>query len=542
VFSLATFTHKADFLYATFTQDADFRSATFTQDAEFHYATFAHKADFSYATFTQGVYFGNATITDADFCCATFKQGVHSGWATFTQDADFSGAKCAQVAFFHNATFAQKADFSWATITDADFSCATFTQKAAFPCTTFMQDANFRDATFTQVADFRSAKFTHKADFSGATFTLNAYFRYATFTHKADFSCTTFTHKADFPCATFMQKADFLCATFTQDAYFGNATFMQVADFSKTTFALAAVFQEAKFAGPAGFRETKFRKDEELLAGPIFSLTEFSRPEAIVFYKTYLGQALFHNCDVSKLTFSSVQWRQRGQRGKRMVFDEEVSTEYRKSLVAGSTKDNADERDYGLIAEIYQQLKKNYDERKDYWTAGDFHYGEMEMKRLHSQSGNQLVRWLHRHFSLVALYKYASAYGESYVRPLILLLIVLAIFTSLFPLAGLNSGGDMQQSALIGATQQGSPLTTATKLSYRHFSDFVNAYPGRKWLGRAAFFFHSFMTAASVAGFQREIKYEPSSQKGRALALLEVLFTSTLIALFLLAIRRQFKR
>jgi hypothetical protein len=27
----------------------------------------------------------------------------------------------------------------------------------------------------------------------------------------------------------------------------------------------------------------------------------------------------------------------------------------------------SDERDHVLIAELYQQLKKNYDERKDYW-------------------------------------------------------------------------------------------------------------------------------------------------------------------------------
>jgi len=50
------------------------------------------------------------------------------------------------------------------------------------------------------------------------------------------------------------------------------------------------------------------------------------------------------------------------------------------------------------------------------------------------------------------------------------------------------------------------------------------------------------MTALSVAGFQKELKYEPSYPWGRALALLELLLTSTLIALILLAIRRSFKR
>ena len=40
-------------------------------------------------------------------------------------------------------------------------------------------------------------------------------------------------------------------------------------------------------------------------------------------------------------------------------------------------KDNPGEREYELIAILYQQLKKNYDARQDYWTAGDFHYGEL---------------------------------------------------------------------------------------------------------------------------------------------------------------------
>ena len=45
-----------------------------------------------------------------------------------------------------------------------------------------------------------------------------------------------------------------------------------------------------------------------------------------------------------------------------------------------------------------------------------------------------------------------------------------------------------------------------------------------------------------VAAFQRDLAYEPSYPSGRLLALLELLLTSTLIALFLLAVRRQFRR
>jgi hypothetical protein len=138
----------------------------------------------------------------------------------------------------------------------------------------------------------------------------------------------------------------------------------------------------------------------------------------------------------------------------------------------------------------------------------------------------------------VAWYKYASQYGESYIRPAVVLSIILVIFTFLFPWAGLDRNEDAPHSA--AAEHQQAPAALS-KLTYRHFNDFIGAYPGRR-VGTAAFFGNSLMTALSVAGFQKELKYEPSYPWGRALALLELLLTSTLAALFLLAVRRQFKR
>ena len=50
------------------------------------------------------------------------------------------------------------------------------------------------------------------------------------------------------------------------------------------------------------------------------------------------------------------------------------------------------------------------------------------------------------------------------------------------------------------------------------------------------------MTSLYVAAFQKDLTYQPSYPWRRLLALIEVLLTSTLVALFLLAVRRQFKR
>jgi hypothetical protein len=200
-----------------------------------------------------------------------------------------------------------------------------------------------------------------------------------------------------------------------------------------------------------------------------------------------------------------------------------------------SRKGDPNPRNYRLIAELYQRLKKNYDTRCDYWTAGDFHYAEMEMKRLASARRNKTLRWLHAHIGLVAWYKYASEYGESYVRPALWLFFVLVAFALLYPVVGLSS--DMHLGDAETKTQKSVP----ERLTYRHpFQGGADSRSIRQ--ARLDLLMSSGLTSIEVALLQRNPTYEPSYRCGRLLMLLEVVLTSTLGALFLLAVRRQFKR
>jgi len=52
----------------------------------------------------------------------------------------------------------------------------------------------------------------------------------------------------------------------------------------------------------------------------------------------------------------------------------------------------------------------------------------------------------------------------------------------------------------------------------------------------------SAITSVDTATFQRSAEYAPAYPWGRVLAIIETLLTSSLFALFLLAIRRQFRR
>ena len=477
----------------------------------------------------------------ADFTGFVFPNANY-GLRTFEAECYFTGTVFTQDAVFTRAVFTQDVDFSGAKFTqDVDFSGAKLTQGADFTQTEFAQTADFTRAKFIQATHFTQAKFTQAADFSGARFTQNVDFEGTKFTQYADFEEAEFTQHAVFSLAKFGQEADFFGAKFRRDAYFSRAEFTQDAVFRGTTFTGEADFREAKFLEFAEFRETIFRHDESLQPGPIFSEAQFFQPEKVMFYKTYLGQALFYNCDVSEVRFSSVTWREREgkvKRRKRMLFEEDVDLNHEAARDLKPQPDSSNERHYDLIAETYQQLTKNYDDHRAFSIAGDFHYGEMEMKRLQSRRKGRFWRRVHQHLRMVAWYKYASNYGESFVRPGLWLVGVLLSFTLLFPFAGLYPAETCCQSR---TTSQMGPV----------YSDFAKYHPDPTGICRFALwvgytwrttFWDSGMTAISVAGLQKELKYAPSYPWGRALALLELLLTSTLIALFLLALRRQFKR
>jgi len=351
---------------------------------------------------------------------------------------------------------------------------------------------DFREREFQAICSFRSAKFKQNADFRNATFKQDVTFRNATFD----------------------QDADFLRATFTQGVRFVETTFHGTANWARS-----------RFLDRAEFRRTKFIPRIVGRPSAAFSLASFSKPDEIIFEDVDLSRALFHNSDVSQVWFtSSVLWRNRdGNRGL-AVFEETIPHDsgYAKGLEKNG------QPNYRAVAQIYQQLKKNYDSRQDYWTANEFHFGEMEMKRLAEPTEGpflQARQWLHRNLSLVALYRYASDYGNSYTKPIVWLLGILILFASLLPLPG------------VGLMRQGAKQTE----TYTSVWDVQKSYGEDLW-AEVCLVGNGAITSVDAATFQKGAEYAPAYPLGRVLAIFETLLTSSLFALFLLAIRRQFRR
>lgn len=447
------------------------------------------------------------------------------------------------------------ANFAGFVFPKAALAKRSFLAKCIFNRVIFLDAADFFGAKFTNDAIFSEVIFLALAYFNGCAFSGQAVFAWSKFTKGADFRLCHFKRDAKFHETDFADSADFSGASFDEDAFFNSVVFQDDVRFNvirpgisahvvapsttpstparipfiATTFNRVADFREATFKKRAEFRQVQFREDISGQPGPIFGMARFDDPRQVVFYDTYLGQALFLNSDVSGFDFTDVRWQERANR-KKAVFEENPRLVPRdeRTVALISRPGSADERNYALIAELYQQLKKNYDDRRDYWTAGDWHYGEMEMKRISSPHRNELLRWWHRNLGLVALYRLASEYGESYKRPFALLAITVLCFALLiYPNVGLRcSGAHSQSGGRVVKWWDACPDSTS--------------YHTCMGLWRLAG--NSLLTSVEVAAFQRDLAYEPTYPWGRLLRLLELMLTSTLLALFLLAVRRQFRR
>jgi len=512
---------KVDFSGKEFQATCKFDFATFSQDVHFDFAVFKRDASFTKAIFEQ----------DAHFWDVTFTKGAYFSLTTFTKKALFCRSKFIQDAEFTNATFMGDAHFRSAIIKQAGFDRAVFALDANFQSAILELEGRFSETTFHQNADFNGASFAGKAIFGGACFLRAADFTFATFTEGANFVQATFSHGAVFRSAAFNQKADFCEAAFAESAFFNDAIFKLTARFLKASFQGTASWRGSRFFDKAEFRQTDFNPQVDGHESAYFSLAMFDKPSGVVFDEVDLSRVFFHDCDVSQVWFtSSVRWATRGDGRGLAVYEETIPLrEYRARELNRSGN-----RDYGAVAQIYQQLKKNYDSRLDYWTANQFHFAEMEMKRLAAPEEGRLLGlrgwfyhrgWGDPRMILLALYRYASDYGNSYWKPMFWLFATVILFGALLPLPG------------VGLNRQGTGHSETYTSEWR-VGDHAkpNIWAEIRLVGKGA------ITSADTSTFQKAPEYAPAYPWGRVLAIFETLLTSTLFALLLLAIRRQFRR
>jgi len=275
----------------------------------------------------------------------------------------------------------------------------------------FPREADFHRNIFDKEVSFDQATFLQGANFYGARFIKKAFFGKVTFMGKTSFEGVTFAHDVNFSETRFTERTNFFMATFAKEASFSRAVFERGADFSWVTFAEGVGFSGATFLGKTLFTHKKSEVFDDYLAalqhlpGPIFSKVEadfrevnIEPPDAVTFRDADLRKCRFLDTDMRKVRLTGVQWPQIGRRLG--VYDEIYASE------------SEDAPPWERLEQLYRQLKQNYEDQHDYERAGDFHYGEKEMRRKKPETpwGLRL---------LLVFYWLFSGYGERMLRPIL---------------------------------------------------------------------------------------------------------------------------
>lgn len=419
---------------------------------------------------------------------------------------------------FQYAQFGDEALF-WETKfgNGADFGVAKFGDGANFWTPKFGDGVDFTVAKFGDRAHFGIAQFGDNANFESTQFGDGALFVGAQFGDGADFEGTKFGDRASFWSAKFGNRASFVAAKFGDGARFGFAQFGDGVDFMDAQFGHQLNFIYARFNGETNFKNIKF---EERNSNYVHNFTNviFERPNKVVIENVDLNSFAFVKTNVQEINFLDCDWPEIGNR--LAVFDEIYYS-----------KKNTDDKilkkaTLGEIEQLYLRLQANFENNKRYAEAGDFYIGAMEMRRKQiAEKSGRIRKWLRQNiFSLIACYRLVSLYGERYTRSLIWMLAVLLLFPIFYLLAGFD----------YPETNPPSTNTTYENVNY-DISFKLNTSQLTRDFSRALFIsLHAFT-------FQRNAAFRLSTAS-QVVSIIESVLSAILIALFLLAIRRRFRR
>ena len=446
-----------------------------------------------------------------------YKKDTYCYEATFLGKADFEGATFSGDADFFYATFSGDADFSDAKFSGkAYFFEAKFLGKANFFTTTFLGEADFRAVKFSGETHFSEAMFSGDAEFGSAAFSGDAIFWKLTFSGEARFGEATFSGEANFRMTMFSEYANFIRAKFLREANFNGAMFSGFTWFRLTRFEKRVIFhcQVSKDAVVTFNGEKLGEEKEEMFPdGADFSSCIFAQPKNIMFRKLSLEKCEFLETDVTEVQFVDVAWASKPKFFKW----------FRRQAVCDEFSRKPD---YKLIAQLYRRLQKNYIDNFQYAEAGDFYIGEQEMVRKAKGSGWKVWR---RIFCTNFLYKYISYYGESFLLPLFWLAFVLLLLPAVLLYDGINLNPTLQDPAVVETVNYEWSWSPGDFLP-------VSGDSRRDY-------WEAFVANFSVIAYSRSDigKYLPESGT-RFIVTIESLIVIALLAFFLLALRRQYKR
>lgn len=282
-----------------------------------------------------------------------------------------------------------------------DFTGRTFEKAALFVGAVFRGAAKFDKCVFKEEANFSSDFFRDFSDIAesrGTTvFEKDASFFETIFERNAVFDGTRFQKRATFLGTIFRGRSSFTAARFSDVCTFQKSAFHERTSFYGTHFDYEARFSEVTFRAKTVFVGSCFKGFSEPLPDLLPSRVDFSSVSVeedcvLEFRGTDLSCAVFSHTDLTHPQFIDVRWAR--SRGMNCVYDElkahkDVLHSWNRVLQRGIP--------WGDLEQLYRALKQNYEDRRDYGRAGDFHYREKQMRKRNPSTtrADKALLWLY---------------------------------------------------------------------------------------------------------------------------------------------------
>lgn len=577
-FSGSTFLDRPVFLKATFLGPARFKNVDFKSNAEFMQGVFCEGLDFLKSNFNKNVDFSGALFKkQANLNKVIFHNNVafqkvvvdgnlnisglvcHGGFAieeclfighVTLNNADINGAMYISQCDFNDRLSLNAAHFR----SKVTFSDNTLKKKVACIGSSFDDDVNFNMQCFDGHAEFGSSRFQEKANFTNCIFRDNASFIETEFYGATFFKDATFEKSASFQKVLF-SDLDMVGTNYNSGVSFKKASFNDLAnlngltahknlDFSyvetkgklllhgvkvnrlwlfgcnfdtSVTFngcSIGTLNYETHKGERVAFNRCKieypqlFRTENETIAKQNNYEIKWSFSNQDCSGLTFLNMSLegadFLGADIVDTRFISCHWEQNERYAKVSRHNEICATGGHENLY--------------LLYSLYQQLKKNLEDVRDYQSSGDFHYREMELrsKLLKEKRKKRVERFV------LWLYWVTSDYGENYVK-------IAGWFVMSFVVATL-----LMASTEIFKEIGFMPLS----------ADFWMQYTNDLCI-RVSGDFSFIMFGLIPSGFSKAIllkKVFSLSALSRSILVFQGLTAIVFTTLFVMAIRRRFKR
>ena len=349
----------------------------------------------------------------------------------------------------------------------------------------FSKNISFAHAEFKKGVTFRNTSFKGEVDFSHCISKITSDFQFCVFDKNPNFIVVEFVN-ANFKNTLFKDNSNFAQAVLSGSSIsFWKSIFNKSVMFASTKFLADTSFKECIFEKNANFSDAIF--DKPIL----FENAQFIEQNLVIFDGN-IRNVSFLNIEISNVKFGNniswaglpstqklddaIKWRfvkRWGKLGVRFsnlalrhvlfmpILDQFENLEkkwdvLRRNFLLCIAHENIDFKIYDeyeleknkqilqsleSIRNIYRQLIENFDQQMRYDLSGQFFVRDMELQRkykiIHKENKIFTIEKnkLEKHVSILWLYNILAQYGQSYKRPIYLMIPIIGLATLYFLLS-----------------------------------------------------------------------------------------------------------